>query len=212
MSKRFTSFTGLRVQGVLVGPESLNQAVLDWSAQTVLRATSTGTVERLVDADFLGMDARTDTTKKFLDTLAPEHQETVIRLALETSAVPGAHTRCSVPALDAQGATRHLDIRFANAMNDPRVGSLLIYVQDGTNTATVESELVVQRRIADFAAAFAGSMTSELHETVDQQLIELGRRRERLDFSIGNARFTSMCFGTRRMLPVRRPPKSPSPH
>jgi diguanylate cyclase len=157
----------------VAGSESLNQAVLEWSAQTVLRATSSGSIERLVDADFLGLDAKTSATHRFLDTLSSEHRETVVRLAMETAAVPGARARCSVPASATNGKIRQLDIRFVNAMNDPRVGALLIYVQDGTDTATAETELFVQRQIGDFAAAFAGSMSSQLHETLDSQLGEL---------------------------------------
>jgi diguanylate cyclase len=157
----------------VAGSESLNQAVLEWSAQTVLRATSSGSIERLVDADFLGIEAQASATKRFLDTLTPEHQESVVRLALETAAVPGARARCSVPAFATNGSIRHLDIRFVNAMNDPRVGSLLIYVQDGTDTATAEKQIYVQSLIADFAAAFAGSMSSQLQETIDEQLVEL---------------------------------------
>ena len=68
-----------------MGPELLQQALLEWSAQSVLRALPSGDLERLVDANFLGIDPESFATQQFLNTLSTTHRESVLRLAAETS-------------------------------------------------------------------------------------------------------------------------------
>jgi diguanylate cyclase (GGDEF)-like protein/PAS domain S-box-containing protein len=161
------------VEGVAVATEALNEAVLDWSAQSVLRVLSAGSVERLVDGGFLGIELRQGISHDFMKTLEPRDQQRVFQMATETMAVAGAHASTSVAARDVTGAIRYLNIRFVNASDDPRVGSLLVYIQDGTETANSESELFVQRTNANFAASFAASKTSELPQTIVEQLAKL---------------------------------------
>jgi diguanylate cyclase (GGDEF)-like protein/PAS domain S-box-containing protein len=156
-----------------VATEALNEAVLDWSAQSVLRVLSAGSVERLVDGGFLGIELRQGISHDFMKTLEPRDQQRVFQMATETMAVAGAHASTSVAARDVTGAIRYLNIRFVNASDDPRVGSLLVYIQDGTDTANSESELFVQRTNANFAASFAASKTSQLPQTIVEQLATL---------------------------------------
>jgi diguanylate cyclase len=156
-----------------VASESLNQAVLEWSAQTVLRVSPAGSIERLVDARFLGIERERGNSLDFMKTLEPRDKKRVLKMAAETMAIPDGRAGMSVVAVDVYGVARHLNIRFVNAINDPRVGSLLVYVHDGTETANSEAELFVQRTNAEFAAAFAASITSRLRFTIEEELEQL---------------------------------------
>ena len=147
----------------------LHRALLEWSGQTIIRIDSSGS-NRLFSAGLLTLDGDQHAPSTLLDMLRPADRERVYQLGLAAARTPGGRVQTTVEVSDTNGAVRDLDLRFVNAAHDERIGGLLIYAQDGAQSALADREVFVQAHSAAFAAAFAEAKTTRIQQTMEEQL------------------------------------------